>query len=189
MSIAPRSPGGIVLLTMSKKLATPLASKHVPYLNDRVREQAKPFLPTTPNSALNSRDVHAFVSGTAEDADTRMAVLAVLRAHANNGAEVILSMFALLLSVLSITFSLLRPPHAESWVVKLMLIALAIFICAVVMHVVRMAVSAHARKVTAIAWLGAYEDGLKQTASPHAPIAGDGASRRRRKWFGRRTRR
>ncbi|MBD8586010.1 hypothetical protein IFT90_15750 [Frigoribacterium sp. CFBP 8766] len=170
---------------MSKKSNTPLASKHVPYLNDRVLEQARPFLPTGPTSALSSRDVDTFVSRTVDDPDTRMAVLGVLRAHANNGAEVILSLFALLLSVLSVAFSLLRPAEAPSWVGRLIVIALAIFILVAVMQVIRMAAAAHARKITAIAWLGAYEDGLRQMPTRPVPTAGEDATRRWQRWFRR----
>lgn len=144
-----------------QKDGTFLDSKNVPYVSDRVRVAARPFLPTGPDSKLDAAGVVRFVSETDDDPDTRMAVLGVLRTHAANGAEVALSGMALLISVLGVAFSLLRSDQWDGWLVLISTAEAAVIVVFVV-RVLRLAAAAHVRKMTALAWLGAYEDALKE---------------------------
>lgn len=152
------------------------ASRFVPYITDAVLTEARDHLPHNAESRLTAADVDRFVSETADAPDTRMAVLGVLRAHSSNGAEVGVSVTALLVSVLGVTLNLLSiAAQPDGWW-QLIPILEAIGIMVVASLFIRVAVAAHVRKMTAVTWLGAYEDALTRSAAKAAPP---------RTWLGR----
>jgi hypothetical protein len=146
-------------------------SRFVPYITAAVLPEARPYLPHGPDAALTATDVDRFVTDTAHLPGTRMAVLGVLRAHGANGAEVGISVAALLISALGLAFNLLKvAAQADGWLQAIPILeAVAIVLAA--SFVIHVAVAAHIRKMTAVTWLGAYQDALA------APVA---ASSRRR---------
>lgn len=82
-----------------------LQSKWVPYVDKRIPVGAHRFLPRGPYDALTAARVDDFVRVTATDRDIRLQVLAVLRMHSSNGAEVVLGLAAILLAGLAIVVS------------------------------------------------------------------------------------
>lgn len=146
-----------------------LTCRWVPFVPDTVPQQARPFLPANPSSTLRAADVSAFLEKAEQDPDTRMIVLAVLRSHASNGAEVTFSGFALLLSLFSTVFVLIGFAAAGPIWAQLIKDALAATVFVFVIVVLQIAFAAHVRKITCIAWLGAYEDALREhtTRPPH----------------------
>ncbi len=142
-----------------------LDHKDVPYITERVKVTARPFLPGDSQAKLDAAAVERFVSATAGDPDTRMAVLGVLRTHAANGAEVVLSGTALLISVAGVILAALRGGAGDGWSV-LVSAAEAAALFGVVLWVLKRAGAAHVRKLTALAWLGAYEDALRREPRP-----------------------
>jgi len=143
-----------------------LDHKDVPYITHRVEASAKEFLPS---DRLNAGAVERFVSQTADDPDTPMTVLGVLRTHAANGAEVVLSGMALLISVMGVVLAATRVTDGGNLAV-LVSVAEVLGLFGVVLWVLRRAGAAHARELTALVWLAAYEDALKSqprlTAAP-----------------------
>ena len=139
------------------------ASKFVPYLTDAVLPAARSYLPAGPDARLTASDVERFRCETASEPAIRMAVLGVLRAHASNGAEVGISVTALMVSVLGFAFSLLNTiARPAGWLTAVpVLEAIAILVFASL--VIRAAVAAHLRKMIAVTWLGAYQDVLAET--------------------------
>jgi len=137
-----------------------LDHKDVPYVTDRVKVAARAFLPDSSQAQLDAAAVERFVSATTDDPNTRMAVLGVLRTHAANGTEVVLSGTALLISVAGVVLAATQNGDGSGWSV-LISVAEAAALLGVVVWVLRRAGAAHVRKLTALAWLGAYEDALK----------------------------
>ena len=142
-----------------------LDHKDVPYISERVKASARPFLPEHSRAELDAGKVDAFVQETAHDPDTRLAVLGVLRTHASNGAEVVLSGFALLLSVVGVALAATQQSALSGWT-KLIPVVEVIALLFVVLGVLRLAGAAHIRKITALVWLATYEDALKQPPTP-----------------------
>lgn len=94
-----------------------------------------------------------------------MAVLGVLRAHASNGAEVGISLTALMIAVLGFAFGLLNAgTQFGGWLTLIPLLEVIAVIVGVG-SIIRAAVAAHIRKMTAVTWLGAYQDALATKAS------------------------
>lgn len=152
----------------SRQLA---ASKFVPYLTDAVLPAARGYLPAGPDARLTASDVKRFCRETASEPGTRIAVLGVLRAHASNGAEVGISVTALMVSVLGFAFSLLNTiARPAGWLTVVPILeAIAVFVFASL--VIRAAVAAHFRKMIAVTWLGAYQDALAERPLPTATLA------------------
>ncbi|MEN0101384.1 MAG: hypothetical protein AAGC90_00550 [Curtobacterium sp.] len=142
-----------------------LDHKDVPFITSRVKDSALPFLPDRSRAPLDAAAVERFVSLTAADPDTRMAVLGVLRTHAANGAEVVLSATALLISVAGVVLAATRI-DAGGGLGVLISVAEAAALFGVVLWVLRRAGAAHIRKLTALVWLGAYEDALRLRSRP-----------------------
>lgn len=151
-------------------------SRFVPYVTEAVLPAARDYLPHNPEARLTAADVDHFVSGTADSPDTRMAVIGVLRAHSSNGAEVGLSVAALLVSVLGLALNLLNIAAQPGGWWHLVPILEAVGIMAAASFLVRIAVVAHIRKMTAVTWLGAYQDALSKPTTEASS---------RRGWFRR----
>lgn len=142
-----------------------LEHKDVSYITERVKVAARAFLPDGSQAQLDAAAVDRFVSATADDPDTRLAVLGVLRAHAANGAEVMLSGFALLISVVGVLIAVTQTGSAGAWVL-LISVAEVVALIFVVAWALRVAGAAHIREITALVWLAAYEDPLKSRVEP-----------------------
>lgn len=141
-----------------------LDHKDVPYITDQVKATARPFLPDRSRAPLDAAGVDRFIALTEGDPDTRMAVLGVLRTHAANGAEVVLSATALLISASSVVLAATRI-GVEGGRALALSVAEAAALFGIVIWVLRRAGAAHIRKLTALAWLGAYEDALRKQPS------------------------
>lgn len=63
------------------------------------------FIPEGPRAVLTPEDVDVFVAAAHQSRSVRMQVLGALRSDASNGAEVLLSLSALIISVLGIAFT------------------------------------------------------------------------------------
>lgn len=163
---------------MSGRLGTPGrkgkgTSRFVPYITAAVLPAARPYLPHGPHAALTAADVDRFVTDTAHSPGTRMAVLGVLRAHGANGAEVGISVAALLISALGLAFNLLKvAARSDGWL-QIIPILEAVAIVLAASFIIHVAGAAHIRKMTAVTWLGAYQDALA------APVAATS----RRRWL------
>ena len=89
--------------------------------------------------------------------------MGVLRTHTASSAEVVLSGTALLVSVAGVVLAATRVAVAD-WGSVIVSGAEAVALFGVVLWVLRRAGAPHVRKLTAMAWLAAYEDGLKEQA-------------------------
>lgn len=89
-----------------------------------------------------------------------MAVLGVLRGHAANGAEVGLAAVALIVSVLGVAFTLLNTTQGGQGWIAFVPVFEAVVVVWFGVAAAKVALAAHVRKMTAVAWLGAYEDAL-----------------------------
>jgi len=140
------------------KRRSPLVSPAVPYVNDRVLEEAKQYLPRSPDEMLNVERISAFVEGTEESPNVRLAVLGTLRAHSMNGAETPSAVVAVLLAAVAILVS-----SAASLSDVGAAIAWAFAIGSVILGgwFAKVAFAAHARRLTCGVWLAAYEDALR----------------------------
>ena len=147
------------------KSPTTVTSRFVPYITEAVLPEAMAYLPSGPATRLTATDVNRFVTGTASEPGVRMAVLGVLRAHASNGAEVGISLTALMIAVLGFAFGLLNAvAEFRGWFALIPLLEVIAVVVAVG-FIVRAAVAAHIRKMTAVTWLGAYQDELASEPS------------------------
>ena len=146
------------MLPCMSKLRSPLMSTAVPYVNDRVLEEAKPYLPRDTDEMLNAQRVSSFVDGTADNPNVRLAVLGTLRAHSMNGAETPAAVFAILLAALAILVSTIATISdfgvVLAWILGVASLALGAWFS-------RLAFAAHARRMTCGVWLAAYEDALR----------------------------
>jgi protein-S-isoprenylcysteine O-methyltransferase Ste14 len=139
-------------------MSGPLKSRWVPYVDERVPEGARPFLPTGPDDELTVERVDQFVEYTTTARNTRMQVLAILRTHSSNGAETVLALAALLLAGLAIVVSAFVTIAGFGTVIAVVYAVLALLLCGLL---TRPAIASHARKMTALVWLGAYEDAIR----------------------------
>ena len=147
---------------------SPLMSRYVPYLSDRVPEAARPYLPTHADDAPTLSAVRTFIQHTRNRPAVRMQVLGVLRAHAANGAEMPTALIAVFVAVfggLASTLVALGSAHAwAAWFV-----AVGAFLLVLLSG--RAIVAAHARRITALVWLAAYQDGIARDARrPRGPL-------------------
>ncbi|WP_157549866.1 hypothetical protein [Microbacterium sp. Leaf288] len=139
-----------------------LQSKWVPYVDKRIPVGTHRFLPRGPYDALTAARVDDFVRVTATDRDIRLQVLAVLRMHSSNGAEVVLGLAAILLAGLAIVVSVFVAIAGWGTTIAVVYAVPALVICGLL---TKPAIAAHARKMTALVWLGAYEDGIRDIAT------------------------
>lgn len=85
-------------------------------------------------------------------------MLGTLRAHTVNGAKAPLAGAGILLAALALVLSVgLSPAVWAGWVLLLWMGCGAV-VSVAAFWVVRVSFAAHARRVTATVWLGAYED-------------------------------
>jgi Flp pilus assembly protein TadB len=134
-----------------------LTSKSVPYMNERVPQDARPYIPQHHDEWLDYARDRAFVEETKERPDVRLAVLSVLRVYSMNGAETPAAIFAILLAAITILASSVASQLLRGIVVWLIGIA-AVAGC---IWFTRAATSAHVRRLTCGVWLAAYEDALR----------------------------
>lgn len=131
-------------------------SKAVPYANERVPQDARPYLPQHHDDRLDASRVRAFVEETDDRPDVRLAVLSVLRTHSMNGAETPAAIFAVMLAAITILASSLASSllgDVGAWLIGISAVAGCIWFT-------RLASSAHVRRMTCGVWLAAYEDEL-----------------------------
>lgn len=120
------------------------------------------FIPHGPDAELTPDAVDEFVKAAGASRSLRMAVLGALRSDAGNGAEVVLSLMALLISVVGVSLNLLNAglDAQKDWAVLLRAgEAVTLFIA--VLAIVSLAAAAHVRKLKAAVWLAAYEEALR----------------------------
>lgn len=144
---------------MTKSPST-VTSRFVPYITDAVLPGAVTYLPDGPAARLTATDVDRFVTDTESEPGVRMAVLGVLRAHASNGAEVGISLTALMIAVLGFAFGQLNGAAQLSGWLAFIPVLEVIAVLVAVGFIIQAAVAAHIRKMTAVTWLGAYQDAL-----------------------------
>lgn len=140
--------------------------RYVPYRRAEMPAEVQRFMPAGPRAALTPEDVDAFVAAGHQSRSLRMQVLGALRSDASNGAEVLLSLTALVISVLGIAFTAINAgldAFPGFGTVLLRSVEAAVLLVVLVVFV-SMAGAAHIRKLTAAAWLAAYEDGLADAA-------------------------
>jgi hypothetical protein len=140
------------------KLRSPLMSSSVPYLTERVPGEAKVYLPHDHLEPLDVDRVVAFVKGTRDKPNVRLAVLAVLRAHSTNGAETPAAVFAIMVAALTMLASSTGALSALGGAVGWVLGVLMVIVCA---WFTKFAFAAHIRRMTCGVWLAAYEDALR----------------------------
>jgi hypothetical protein len=132
-------------------------SKSVPCVNERVPDDARPYIPARHDEQFDSARVRAFVNETRERPDVRLAVLSVLRMHSMNGAETPAAIFAVMLAAITILASSLTPDaigDVVAWIIGVVAVAGCVWF-------IRAATSAHVRRMTCAVWLAAYEDALR----------------------------
>ncbi len=131
----------------------------MPYIKLETIPAARPFLPEGPDSPLTVNLVKAFRRASRRDPDVSLAVLGILRAHSVNGAEAPLAAGSILFAAISlvVAVSIASTTGWGTWLLAALYGAAAIP-CA--LWIVRVSLAAHARRVMATTWLGAYEDAL-----------------------------
>lgn len=165
----------------------PLAHRYVPYRRAEMPADVQQFIPEGPRAALTPEDVDAFVAAAHQSRSVRLQVLGALRSDASNGAEVLLSLTALIVSVLGVALTALNAGLDASSVPAVLLRSCeAVGLFALLVVFVSMAGAAHIRKLTAAAWLAAYEDGLADAAREAQQIPALRATRSgRARWWDR----
>lgn len=144
----------------SGNVRRPLASRHVPYLNLAGSKAAHEFLPTGPDAVLTVALVDRFRKASKRDPEMKLVVMGTLRAHASNGGDAPLAAAAVLFSAIAVLVSTSLPKDRDwSWMVW---IVLGVAVVIVATSMIRLSFAAHARRVVAITWLGAYEDALRR---------------------------
>ncbi|MCP2030344.1 hypothetical protein L1277_000408 [Okibacterium sp. HSC-33S16] len=133
-------------------------SSSVPYVTDRVPGEAAHYLPHDPYEPLDVDRVKAFVDGTSDEPDVRLAVLGVLRAHSMNGAETPAAVFAIMVAALTMLASSMGALSAFGGAVGW---ALGISMIIGCVRFTTFAFAAHIRRMTCGVWLAAYEDSLR----------------------------
>lgn len=130
-----------------------LSAKSVPYLPDELSDVARAFLPTSHADRLTMDRVFEFEKATRRNPEARLQILGILRSHSANGAEVPLSMVAVIISACALTFAGTNSQAVVAVILGSVLAVASIWF-------VRVASAAHARRLTASVWLAAYEDAL-----------------------------
>lgn len=145
---------------MRRPPAPRLSSKYVPYLRMSTAPAAREFLPAGPDSVLTVDMVRRFRKVARRDSGTSMVVLGTLRAHSVNGAEAPLAAGAVLFAALAFCIgTTIGEFSVWAWVIWLVSAGVVV---GTAVHIVRISFAAHARRVVAITWLGAYEDALRR---------------------------
>lgn len=137
----------------------PLSSKYVPYVKLETIPAARAFLPDGPDSTLTVNQVKAFRRANRRDPEVGLAVLGTLRAHSANGAEAPLAAGSVLFAAVSVVVAV-SVTSTLGWVSWLLPTAYAAVTIPAAVWIVRVSLAAHARRVMAMTWLGAYEDAV-----------------------------
>lgn len=137
-----------------------LDSKRVPYVGPETPAAAMPFLPADSSSRLTLELVRKFKKASRRDPEISLVVLGTLRAHCVNGADAPLAGVSMAFSAMAI-FSGLWIGSATGWLV-LPTLAWGAAILGGALVILRVSFAAHARRVTATTWLGAYQDALRK---------------------------
>jgi hypothetical protein len=120
---------------------------------------ARPFLPEGPESTLTVNLVKRFRRAGRRDPEVRLAVLGTLRAHSANGAEAPLAAGSVMFAAVSVVVAV-SVTSVPGWVSWLLPIVYAAATIPFAVWILRVSLAAHARRVMATTWLGAYEDAL-----------------------------
>lgn len=132
-----------------------LSSKYVPYVRLGTSSAARPFLPTGPDAVPTVALVRRFLKASRRNPELRLIVLGTLRAHSTNGAEAPLAAGSVLFAALSVIVAV-TVTSIDGWSAWLIGIAYAAVMVTTAVSLVRMSIAAHARRVIAVTWLGAY---------------------------------
>lgn len=136
-----------------------LQSKYVPYVRMSTPTEAKKYLPEGPNSVLTSELVRQFSKASRRHPEIRLAVFGTLRAHSANGPDAPLAAAAVLFAALGIYVALAFSAQTPwGWLIAS---ALGIVLIVTALRIIKLALAAHARRVVAVTWLGAYEDATR----------------------------
>ena len=138
-----------------------LNSKYVPYIKLETAPAARQYLPAGPNAVLTVDLVRRFQKDSRRHPELRLVVLGTLRAHSVNGAEAPLAAGSVLFAALSVVVAVLVTA-LTGWEAWLTGIAYAAVMIPTAVSIIRMSLAAHARRVIATTWLGAYEDALRR---------------------------
>jgi hypothetical protein len=145
---------------MAKK-RNPLQSKRVPYWPSSTALEVRRFLPERYQAPLRLEDVQRFVRETRKRPEVRLAVLGVLRANSTNGAEALLAGVGVLFTAFAIIVAV-AVPGPEDWIMTGLWLVLAAALVFVALSFVRVSFAVHARRITSMVWLSAYEDAVRQ---------------------------
>lgn len=145
---------------MAKK-RNPLHSKHVPFWSSSTPSEVQHFLPDQYQAPLRPEIVRRFVYETRKNPEVRLAVLGALRANSTNGAEALLAGVGVLFTAFAIIVAV-AVPGPEDWIMSSAWFVLAAALVFVALHFVRISFAVHARRITSLIWLSAYEDALRE---------------------------
>jgi len=134
-------------------------SKRVPYIPNDAATATRAHLPSGPTAALTPEGVVAFLVETDASPGTRLRVLSILRTHSANGAEMPASILALVAAASGgYVTSLVAIGAEQIWVG----LAIAVGTLLLIVRGTRDLAAAHVRRLTAVVWLRAYEDGMAE---------------------------
>lgn len=137
-------------------------SKHVPYVKSSALPDVIRHLPSAPDTVLTAERVARFVKETKRKPDVRLAVLGTLRAHSVNGAEVPLTGASTLFAALALFLTAVIGQNIPAGWVSLLWLCWGAIVAIGGFWIVRVSFAAHSRRMTAVTWLGAYEDALRK---------------------------
>lgn len=137
----------------------PLNSKYVPYIKLQTAPAARRYLPDGPEARLTADLVRRFRKHSRRDPELRLVVLGTLRAHSMNGAEAPLAAGSVLFAAVSVVVAV-SVTSITGWGSWLLATVYAAAMIPTAVWIVRVSLAAHARRVMATTWLGAYEDAL-----------------------------
>jgi len=146
---------------MAKKKGSPLHSRHVPFWSSSMPSELHRYLPDQYQAPLRPEIVRRFVHETRKDPEARLAVLGTLRANSTNGAEALLAGVGVLFAAFAIIVAV-AVPGPDNWIMSSAWFVLAAVLVFVALHFVRISFAVHARRITSLVWLSAYEDALRK---------------------------
>lgn len=120
--------------------------------------RARDHLPDGPEAFLDSTRVSRFVSSARADENLRLQVLSVLRTHSANGVETPAAIFALFIAAAGSYISTLIAMSDFGAAIALAVVAPSLLGVA---RFAAVAAALHVRRLTALAWLAAYEEALR----------------------------
>lgn len=142
-----------------------LSSRYVPYLAMNIPFRAFQFLPTGPESTISADVVRQFRKESRRDPEMRLAVLGILRAHSTNGAEAPLAAGSVLFASLGIVAAV-TVTSSTGWLAVALGLGYAVVMVPTALWIMKISLAAHARRITAVTWLSAYEDEFRRVRGP-----------------------